>query len=237
MLEQWRGWPKSTVPDDGLDGQGWIDLSHVINEEMWRLPILPKPCIRQVFKFPTDPMNVTEISMVCHLGTHVDAPRHFIPDGPSIDEIPLERLYGTGVVWRVDVSPYDTITQEMLHTLTPRANSGDIVILNTGWWKHFGSELYDQHPSLSEGAARWLVAKQVKLLAIDFATPDLAIEKRSSTFTFPVHRTLLGSGILIAENLTNLDQLAGQRVTIMLLAPKIVGSDGAPARVIARLET
>ena len=57
---------------------------------------------------------------------------------------------------------------------------------------------------------------------------------RSKDYDFPVHNTLLGNGVLIAEHLTNLTALAGKRVEIMFLAINIVGCDGAPARPVAR---
>ena len=55
--------------------------------------------IRAVDVLP--PVNVTEIHMVVHHGTHFDAPRHFVEDGTTIDQVPLERLYGQGVIWRI----------------------------------------------------------------------------------------------------------------------------------------
>lgn len=73
------------------------------------------------------------------------------------------------------------------------------------------------------------------MVAIDFATPDLAVHRREAGFDFPVHRTLLSNGVLIAENLTRLDALAPGRIELMLLPIAIEGSDGAPARVIGRL--
>ena len=74
-----------------------------------------------------------------------------------------------------------------------------------------------------------------KLLGVDFSTPDLTAHKRPSGFTWPVHQILLSQGVLVAEHLTNLGGLANQRVEAMFLAIPIAGSDGAPARVLARV--
>lgn len=236
MTTRWLGWPDHPDPPAPDDGRPWHDLSHVVHEDMWRLPILPKPCIDTVFAMPDDPMNVTRIEMVAHLGTHVDAPRHFVADGPAIPDIPLTRLHGAGVLWTLDdVAPHDVIDEARLQAMRPEALPGDIVVLHTGWWRHFGDELYDQHPSLAPAAAAWLVHRGVKMVAIDFATPDLAVHRREAGFDFPVHRTLLSNGVLIAENLTRLDALAPGRIELMLLPIAIEGSDGAPARVIGRL--
>jgi kynurenine formamidase len=69
---------------------------------------------------------------------------------------------------------------------------------------------------------------------VDYSTPDLTAHRRPANFGFPVHHTLLGAGVLIAEHMTNLSGLAGRRAEVMFLAINIAGSDGAPARVVAR---
>lgn len=71
-------------------------------------------------------------------------------------------------------------------------------------------------------------------MGVDFATPDLAVNRRSSDFNWPVHHILLSRGILISEHLTNLERISGLRIEAMFLALNIEDSDGAPARVIAR---
>ncbi len=63
---------------------------------------------------------------------------------------------------------------------------------------------------------------------------DRALASSEAGFDWPVHHILLGHGVLIAENLTNLRALAGHRIEAMFLALNIEGADGAPARVIAR---
>ena len=91
-----------------------------------------------------------------------------------------------------------------------------------------------QSGTITIDAADWLVSHQVKLLGVDFSTPDLTAHKRPAGFTWPVHQILLSQGVLVAEHLTNLRSLANQRVEAMFLALPIAGSDGTPARVLAR---
>ena len=79
-----------------------------------------------------------------------------------------------------------------------------------------------------------MIERGVKLLAVDFATPDLAIKRRERDFSGPVHHALLGHGVLICENLTNHDEFVGERAEAMFLPINVVGADGAPARVVAR---
>ena len=89
-------------------------------------------------------------------------------------------------------------------------------------------------PALTGEAAAWLVKQGAKIVGVDFATPDLPPGRRPADFAFPVHYTLLSQGVLIAEHVTSLTPLAGRRAEIMFLGLNIAGSDGAPARAIAR---
>lgn len=229
--DRWQGWQSGAT---GNDPSPWIDLSHPLRADLPRIPFFPPARFERVMSMPRDPLNVTEIQMVCHFGTHIDAPCHFIPDGPSVDQLPLDRLCGGGVVWRLLCEPDGIIVPEMLEAARPALEADDIVLLDTGWASRFGTPEYDHHPSLDGAAAEWLVAHRVKLLGVDFATPDLAVHRRPIGFDWPIHHSLLSRGVLIAEHLTNLRVLAESRVEVMFLALNIEGADGAPCRVVAR---
>ena len=111
---------------------------------------------------------------------------------------------------------------------------GDIVLIDTGWWKYVNTDVYEDHPVLTAESSEWLIAHGAKLVGVDSSSPDEAVHYRSKDFNYPVHHTLLSNGVLVAEHLTNLSALAGQRLEIMFLGINIVSSDGAPARVVAR---
>ena len=234
IMRAWQGWLELPPPSGETGAGPWTDLTHRLTEELSRSPAFPKPEFRHLLKMPEGNANITEIQMVVHHGTHVDAPRHFMIDGPAFDEIPLERLYGTAVVWRIEKGPLATITADDLKTARPKLKRGDMVLLDTGWAQHVNTEKYEDHAHLSIDAAEWLIDHQVKLLGVDCSTPDLTAHKRPAGFTWPVHHILLARGVLVAEHLTNLSALANQRVEAMFLAIPIAGSDGAPARVLAR---
>ncbi len=230
----WLGWQGVPPPAMSDSTAGWVDLSHALSAELDRIAFLPAPRFERIMSLPDGNANITEIQMVCHFGTHVDAPIHFIADGPAMDEIPLDRLYGTGVVLKLEPEPYGIIEPAHLTAAGPEIGRGDIVLLDTGWARHMGTDLYEKHPSLSEAAADWLVERGAKLVGVDFSTPDLTVHRRPEGFDFPVHHALLSRGVLISEHLTNLGALEAGRVDAMLLALSIRGSDGAPARVVAR---
>ena len=230
----WKGWLDIPAPKPSASMARWIEISHVVTEELARIPSFPQPRIRRIKSLPEYVSNLTEITMVAHHGTHVDAPVHYIADGPGMDEVPLDRLYGEGVVWRIDAGERGVIEPEHFERAQPRVKAGDIVILDTGSAAHVNTQRYWQHPSLSLAAAEWLVARGIKLLAVDMPTPDMSPPNRPKNHEFPTHHTLLSRGILIAEHMTGLAPLAGQRVEAMFMALNLKGSDGGPARVVAR---
>jgi kynurenine formamidase len=231
---RWRGWLPVATPAAPAGVGPWIELSHTLKPALSRVSLFPEARFERLYEMPRDPMNATAMSMVCHYGTHVDAPCHFIPGAPAFHEIPFDRLHGPGVVWRLECAPGGTITRHQLAGCAPTIRPGDIVLLDTGWAERFGRPDYEDNPSLDVEAAEWLVVQGAKLLGVDFATPDLAVPRRPPKFDWPVHHVLLGHGVLIAEHLTNLRALAGRRIEAMFLALAIEGSDGGPARVVAR---
>ena len=231
----WRGWMPLPPPRVVSPAGPWIDLSHPFSPDMPRVPIFRPLHMERLKCLPADPLNVTAFSMVVHTGTHLDAPFHFYNDGPAFDAIPLERLHGGGVAWRLDLPPDSLIGPAHLEAARPLLQPGDILALDTGWSERVGTESYDRHPCLSEAAAEWLVARRPKLLACDFATPDLPVGRRpAGAFDYPVHRRLLRDGVLICEHLRSPRALAGGRAEFVFGALSLVGADGAPARVLAR---
>ena len=231
----WQGWKPMPAPAIGAGGGPWHDLTHRLTEDLARSPIFPRPRIERIFSQPHYPGNATELQMVCHHGTHVDAPRHFFLDGPGFDEIPLERLYGPGVVLRIEAEADQPITAETLARFDDQILPGDIVLLDTDWARRVADEAYENHPYLTADAAEWLLDRGIRMLGVDFSTPDLGARLRPAGFDYPVHKILLGHGILIAEHLANLRPLAGHRIEAMLLGLPVAGSDGGPARAVARL--
>ena len=230
----WRGWlelppPRPCVPDGDC-----IDLTWPLSPAVPRIASFPPPRIERIASIPERPLNITELQMIVHTGTHVDSPRHFYNDGPAFQDIALERLMGAGVVWRMDVPLYGVIEPVDLERMRPRLEPGDILAIDTGAAARVGTPDYDRHASLSVAAAEWLVQQKVKLVAVDMPTPDVAIDRRPAGFIWPVHRALLRDGVLIAEQVTNLGSLAGGRAEFMFCPLNIADCDGAPARVLAR---
>ena len=230
----WRGWMELPAPRASRPVGDWIDLTWPLSPAVPRIASFPPPRLSRIASIPERPLNITELQMIVHTGTHVDSPRHFYNDGPAFQDIPLARLMGQGVVWRIDTPLHGLIEPDDLARMRPALGPGDILALDTGATERVGTPDYDRHASLSVAAAQWLVERRVKLLAVDMPTPDIAIDRRPEGFIWPVHRVLLADGVLIAEQVTNLRALAGKRAEFLFLPLNIADCDGAPARVLAR---
>jgi kynurenine formamidase len=213
-----------------------IDLSRIIYDGMPKIPILPDVHVQRFLSLEKGhSLNVTELSLPCHAGTHVDAPVHIVPNGKSIDELPLEAFAGDGAVISVKKNGGEEVTAKDLESSGVEVKRGDILMLHTGWDEKFDSPEYNLHPYLSVDAAEWMVKKAIKMFGIDCITVDLPTPLRPKGFDFPVHRTLLGNNVLIAENVANLGSIVGKRTRILALPLRVKGSDAGHARIVAEV--
>lgn len=181
---------------------------------------------------------VLSLGLSTHAGTHLDAPFHMLPGGPTLEAIPLSRLTGPAVM--LDVRrPADTaIGRDDLIAADRARGSGQaaldgcrLCLLWTGWDEHFGGEGMVHHPYLTDDAADWLLGSGVELLGTDAPSLDPVLGEH-----YPVHRRLMGAGVVLVENLTNLGMLGSRPVLSAFLPLPLKGADGSPIRAIAWLE-
>ena len=230
----WQGWRALPPPRRCIPTGPWRDLAYPLGPAVPRAAVFPEPAFRRIKSLPADPLNVTEMQMVVHVGTHVDAPRHFFIDGPAFHEIALDRLCGPGIVLRIARNAGEAISAADLQAYHADVLPGDIVAIDTGWSQYAGTPQYHDHPYLAPDAAHWLVDHGVKLAAFDVPTPDSPVGRRPHHYDWPAHHVLLSHGVLVSENVCGLAGLAGQRLEFAFVALNIQESDGAPARVLAR---
>ncbi len=169
--------------------------------------------------------NVSTVHMSAHAGTHVDAPRHFFDGAPGTEGLPLEMLCGRTRI--VELTTRKAITAE---DLIPFDLTEDVRLLlktpNSRLWGT--SEFHRDFVGVGEGAARFLVDRGVKVLGVDY----LSVEP-FKTPGAPAHHVLLGGGTIVIEGL-NLRDVQPGHYEMFCLPLAIVGSDGAPARVVLR---
>lgn len=184
-------------------------------------------------------LSNARVSFSLHTGTHVDAPYHFCADGITIDQLPLDRVVGPALVadLREVAGEGVALTIDHFEACIPgRSSLKDVIIvLYTGWLaKAYHTEkYYVDNPYLSTDAASWLAENGIRALALDSSIDQSKPGRKPSPDSHPVHRILLGSGIPLIENVTNLDKLLGRNVQLFALPVKLHKESGAPARVMA----
>src|SRR4028119_1692314 len=115
-----------------------VDLSHPLVHGQQTFPYDPKLSIIAHGTTQTLRYNISQISMGTHQGTHLDAMYHFIEDGKTIDQMPLDWFYGEAHLLKIPKQANQIITVEDFlpyeHLLTPEAK----IIFETGWHKQIG---------------------------------------------------------------------------------------------------
>jgi kynurenine formamidase len=210
-----------------------IDLSAPMFDGAPTMPMDPKLSISWHCSLDTLGYNLSRVTMSTHQGTHMDAKRHFYPEGAeTIDQIALDRLVVRAV--KVDLTakkPGDAIESADLAPYEQFIKEGASVLLHTGWDKRFpDSSFFSGFPYVSTALADWFVDKRVGLVGMDMPTPN-------GTDWKYVHVKMLGAGIIIVEGIANMEQLpAKQLFTFYSLPLKLTGRDGSPVRAIAILD-
>lgn len=209
-----------------------IDLSHKIYSGMmkfnadWHIGtvILKRGTISVVGR------NTLEIKIGSHAGTHIDAAAHFIENGETVDEIPLDKLIGPVKIVDFSFSPPDyRLETEDLRSIA----LSERVIFNFGWHKYWETEqYYKQYPYFSYDAAQYIINAGVKVLGLDTPSPDDSKTRLLSENDSIIHKLFLSQGVSLIEYLTNLEKAdLTSNWNLCALPLPIRGGDGSPARV------
>lgn len=168
-------------------------------------------------------VNLGQIEATVHLGSHADAPLHFAPDGPAIDEVDLSAYIGPAVL--IDLSDQDSIGVDDLRiegmTETPR------LLIRTSAWKD-RAQFPDSFPVIEPEVAGFLQQSGAVLLGIDVPSVD-----RFDSKDLPNHHALELAGIRILESLA-LDGVPEGRYELIALPLRLEGADGSPVRAALR---
>lgn len=206
-----------------------IDVTIAIHPEMvqWRDDRIVR--LDPLTRTPADRSNVTRLTITTHTGTHVDPYRHFMHDGDTLDAFPLDRWVGP--CWVADCADAGPEIERVDLERATIPDGTERLIVKTS-----NSELWAQHPTtfvdhyvgLSVAAAEWVVERGIRLVGIDY----LSIGPFHTTIV-ETHRALLGNQVVIVEGLNLTDVEAGA-YELLCFPLKILGGDGAPARVALR---
>ena len=207
----------------------WIDISYPLSEDMLYWPQDPVPPDIKSISHASEEgiITMSQMTINTHHGTHIDAPRHFYPDGRCIDEMPLDAVMGPVRVVEIRDTELIKPDELVVHDIRP-----DERILfktvNSSYYKL--GKFVEDFVHLSIEAAHFLKDKKVSVVGIDY----LAIGSfRDRPRLLEVHRILLGSGIWIIEALDLSAVKAGQ-YEIIWLPIKVKQGDAGQARAILR---
>jgi len=205
----------------------WIDISMPLFPGMPTFPGDPPFVAEPVRRVDRGaPYSLSRLSLGSHAGTHVDPPSHFFPAGRPVDQLDLEILQGPCRV--VDVGPRGReIQAEELATVPAGTSRLLLRTPNSPRWAR-RLEFFPDYVGLGLPAARRLAEQGVRLVGID----ALSVES-DPTEAFPVHRELLGRGIVILEGLL-LEPARAGRYELACLPLLWKDGDGGPARAALR---
>lgn len=204
------------------------DISLTLSPQLPVWPGDPAISLERVAKMEAgDEANVTYLKMSAHVGTHVDAPYHFLGgDAPTVEKLPLHTLIGRAYVLEIPAEA-DRITAALLANMNIPARTRRILFKtrNSQLWARGETTFQTDFVALDEDAAHFLVARGIRLVGVDYLS---VAPYHAGT---PVHQILLRAGVLLLEGL-NLSAVAPGRYSLYCLPLKIQGADGAPARAI-----
>jgi kynurenine formamidase len=211
-----------------------VDLSVPIDAETQVYPGDPPVSFGVAATIEEQGFNLLAIEMGSQSGTNCDAPYHFLPTGSRIDEVPLERFAGRGVV--IDVrgkAPREPITAADVAPYLAVVGPGDIVLFHTGWPAYYGSEKYFDHPYLGAAACRSLLQRGVLTFCLDTQNIDETPDANHPGAGFPVHLLIAEAGGIIVENLAGLERIDWDEPFITVFPLRLTGADGSPTRAVA----
>jgi|TARA_B100001105_G_scaffold53146_1_gene40247 kynurenine formamidase len=212
-----------------------LDLTLTVSDKIPTFPGSPQPTFIPWENIKDDGYNLELLFLSSHTGTHLDAPYHFIENGTKIHEISPNRLIRDAVLIKSRKKSGQAITKtdilkfEKMHEKIP---NGSTVIFWTGWQKMLHDDSYFiKNPGLSTTAAKYLVSKKTNLVGIDSPSIDFQASKQ-----FSVHHLFSKNGILILENLANLEKIKSWKFQLVVLPLKLKNATGSPVRAVAVLE-
>jgi len=212
-----------------------IDLTLTVSDEIPTFPGSPQPSFIPWENIKEDGYNLELLFLSTHTGTHMDAPYHFLEKGAKIHEISLKKLVSEAVLIKSKKKDGKSITKIDIQKFEKKHGkiaSFSSVIFYTGWQRNLQKKYYfEKNPVLSVSAAKYLASKKISLVGIDSPSIDLGKDSK-----FSVHQIFAKKGILIVENLANLEKIKSSKFHLVVLPLKLKNATGSPVRAIAFVE-
>lgn len=208
-------------------GSEWIDISVPVRNGMVHWPgdtPFERRMDSEIAK--GDVANVSQMTGSVHTGTHMDAPRHFISNGKSIDALPFEATIGPARVIGIEDPKAIRVSEIEKHTIGP----GERILFRTAnSGRVWSTDAFQQeYVYVTPESAAYLARLPVRIIGVDYLSVGGFHSGNPET-----HRALLGAGIWIIEGL-DLQNVEPGNYEMICLPLKLMGSDGAPARAVLR---
>jgi arylformamidase len=202
----------------------WIDISQPLEEGV---PVWPgdTPFSYRLTwsKEASGSVNVGQVTLSTHTGTHIDAPYHFDEKGQRVGELALD----------VYVGPARVLVREGMERIGPEFFSdrdiadGERILIRTGAWRD-RSRFPETIPVIDPALAPWLKKRGVRLLGLDLPSVDPLDSK-----DLPAHHALASHGIYLLEGLV-LDHVQAGTYELVALPLPLIQADGSPVRAALR---
>jgi len=203
------------------------DISLPISPDLPIWPGDPKIILEEIISMDNGAdANVSRLEAGVHIGTHVDAPHHFLNDGRTVENLSLDVLTGPAFVLHVDDS-VDAITADILDAapIPPATSRLLLRTKNSRLWTSDIRTFQPDYVAVTADGAEWLVEHGIQLIGVDY----LSVAPFDDTVT--THQIVLSAGMIVIEG-CDLSQVSQGEYVLYCLPLKLVGSDGAPARAI-----
>ena len=204
------------------------DISLTITPELPIYPGDPAIVLERIAKMEDGAScNITHLSMSAHVGTHVDAPFHFLGGNTStVEKLPLNLLIGRAYVLNLPDDLVQITAADLQQAeIPPRTRRLLLKTRNSKLWSRKEKQFNTDFVALNSDAAQYLVNRGIKLVGIDYLS---VAPFRQGEAT---HKILLQAGVVVLEGL-HLSEVSQGRYSLYCLPLKLAGSDGAPARAI-----
>ena len=208
-----------------------VDLSQVLRpgKEARRLSIemIGADAVADVPRLPGQWYIMHNVSIVSHIGTHIEVPYHILQKGNDLAQVPLESLMGEAVVLDLTAAPpRSAIGARQMQEAAARAGGlrkGDIVFVRTDC----EGERQKESPYLGQDAVEWLVSQGIKMIGLDGGMEVPGSEEHVN------HHVFLDRDICILENVVNLRHLRKSRFSAIALPIAVERLESFPLRVVA----
>jgi kynurenine formamidase len=243
-----KKYPEDRPPVRGAPGRlRMVDIGHALGPDNPAWPGDAKPFEATLnASIQKDGYFTRKFSSLEHFGTHLDAPAHFVAGAWTVDQIPVERLYGPAVI----LETREECRRDPDYRLAPekiaqwearngRISQGAIVLMRTGWAERWSDAARYRNmdaagtmhfPGYSVEAVKVLIERGAVGLGIDTLSVDYGASKE-----FRVHHLSHGASLYHMENLADLSALPESRAYLVVAPIKLEGGSGGPARVFALL--